>query len=265
MLPVFLDLKVVKFYTFGVFLLLAFFWGCYLLWKNFLLTAYKEEDIFDGMFLALTGGLFMSRLLYVVLHFNEFGFSILKFILINGYPGLSLYGFLIGFFFTLFFYTSRKKMKTMEVFDYFIPPAFLALGFGKIGSFFSGTELSGRLNHFLLTLFPLYEAVLFFLAAFFSYKILFSIRREKYEKGFNLFFFGLYFSFVSLMFGVIRSGKNLLQQPEFNIFLSSIFVLTFSFYFIYYFRSLIFERIANITRGVRRHGKKHSKTTHQKT
>ena len=96
MLPVLLDLKFIKIYTFGVFLVLAFFWGSFVLWKNIRLTAQKEDEIFDGLFISFAGGLFMSRLVYVILNFDKFGSSILKFILINGYPGLSLYGALIG-------------------------------------------------------------------------------------------------------------------------------------------------------------------------
>ena len=59
MIPVLLDLKFIKIYTFGIFLVLAFFWGAFILWKNYLLTAQKEEELFDGMFLSLAGGLFI--------------------------------------------------------------------------------------------------------------------------------------------------------------------------------------------------------------
>ena len=83
MLPVLLDLGFIKIYTFGVFLVLAFFWGCFLLWKNFLLTSQREEDIFDGLFFSIAGGLFVSRLVHVALNFKSFGFDALKFILLN--------------------------------------------------------------------------------------------------------------------------------------------------------------------------------------
>jgi len=110
MLPVLVDLKFIKIYTFGVFLVLAFFWGSFVLWKNIRLTPQKEEEIFDGLFLSLAGSLFFSRIIYVILNFEKFGFSILKFILINGYPGLSLYGALFGGFFTLFLYLLVKRL-----------------------------------------------------------------------------------------------------------------------------------------------------------
>jgi prolipoprotein diacylglyceryltransferase len=66
MLPVLLDLTVIKIYTFGVFLLFAFFWGSYFLWKNISLTSYKEEDIFDGLFIAFRRRDVYGRLFYVL-------------------------------------------------------------------------------------------------------------------------------------------------------------------------------------------------------
>ena len=110
MLPVLLDLKFIKIYTFGVFLVLGFFWSAFLLWRNIRLTSYKEEDVFDGLFFSLFGGLFIGRLIYVVLNFNDFGFDILKFILVNGYPGISLIGAILGGVFALFGFFGLKKI-----------------------------------------------------------------------------------------------------------------------------------------------------------
>src|SRR3989339_411654 len=124
MLPVLLNLKVIKIYTFGVFLVLAFFWGSYLLWRLIRLTSFKEEEVFDGLFWGLAGGIFFGRLFYIILNFSDFGFDLFRYILINGYPGLSLYGSLFGGFLTLFFYCLSKKIKFLEVIDYYIPPIF---------------------------------------------------------------------------------------------------------------------------------------------
>jgi len=223
MLPVLLDLKFIKIYTFGVFLVLALFWGSYLLWKNFLLTSYKEEEIFDGFFWALAGGLFFARFLYVILNFEKFGFDILKFILVNGYPGLSLYGFLTGSIATLYFYFLSKKISFLETMDYFIPAIFLSLGIGEVGDFFSSWT-------------PFYQGLFFLLGAFFSYRILFAIRREKYSKGFNFYFFCWYFGLGYFFFS--------LPKLSFNGLISFILLLTFTFYFLYYFRSLIFDKLS---------------------
>lgn len=272
MLPVLLDLRFLKLYTFGVFLVLAFFWGAFLLWKNFLLTSYKEDEIFDGLFFSLFGGFLISRILYVFFHFDKFGFSVTKFLLINGYPGLNLYGFLIGGFFTLYLYTVVKKMKFAEVVDYFVPAAFLALGFGKIGAFLSGAEVGAKTGFPIALryigvdgfrhLTPLYESLLFFAATFLSYKLLFSIRRDKYYKGFNFAFFIFYFAAVYALFDLLKVDRVMIWNISINLAFSVVLLLTYGLYFLYYFRSSIFGIFKNIKIP---HGKKTHKGVHQKT
>ena len=66
MLPVILDLGFFKIYTQGIFLVLAFFWSTFMLWKHIALTSFKEEEVFDGIFTALFGGLLVGRIVYVL-------------------------------------------------------------------------------------------------------------------------------------------------------------------------------------------------------
>jgi len=257
MLPVLLDLKFIKIYTFGVFLVLGFFWSAFLLWHNIRLTSYKEEDVFDGLFLSLFGGLFIGRLVYVVLNFNDFGFDILKFILINGYPGISLIGAILGGIFTLFGFFGLKKIDFSEIIDYFISPLFVALVFGKLGSFFSGADVGSVTTFFLkiryasfeglrhLTAF--YEAVFFAAAAYISYKLLFEIRKERLKKGILLMFFFWFFSLTYFIFDNLKERTLYLQGFSFNWLASSLMLLTTSFYFIYHFRS-------NIGNFINQHG-----------
>ncbi len=276
MLPVLLNLPFLKIYTFGVFLLLSFFWGAFLLWKNFLLTSYKEEDIFDGLFLSLVGGLLISRIVYVALHFDNFGLNLVKFFLINGYPGLSLYGFVFGGLLTFYIHCLIKKIKFLEAIDYVIPACFVALGFGKLGAFVSGAEIGAKTSLFLALkyvgvegyrhLTSFYESILFFLAAYFSYKLLFSIRRDKYPKGFNLSFFITYFAAVYFAFDSLKTGRVNLAGFSFHMMLSAALLLTFVIYFLYYFKSSIFGFFGDLFKfSSNKHGKKTSKVIHQKT
>lgn len=214
------------------------------------MTSYKEEEIFDSLFAAIIGGLAGGRLLYVIFHFDKFGFDILKFILVNGYPGMMLYGVLFGGFFTLWYQLNRKKIKFLDAVNYFVPPLFLGLAFGKLGSFFSGVEAGTKTSFFLAIkivglegrhhITPLYESLIFFLGAYLSYKLLFDMRREKYVKGFCFYFFIWFFSFVYFAFCKLKADQIFLyKQYSFNIVFSFILLLTLSFYFLYYFRDLI--------------------------
>ena len=249
MFPVLLDLKFVKIYTFGVFLVLAFFWASFVLWRNIRLTSQKEEEIFDGLFLALAGSLFFSRLVYVILNFDKFGLSFLKFILINGFPGLSLYGALFGCFLSLYLFFLLKKIKFKDIIDYFIPSVFIALAFGKLGSFFSGSEV-GSQTKFLLSikyfgydglrhLTPLYESIFFCLGAYISYKLLFETRKEKYGRSFVFYFFCWYFALIYFLFDKMKINNLYFLGYNFNKMVSTVLLLTLSVYFIYYFRNSI--------------------------
>jgi phosphatidylglycerol:prolipoprotein diacylglycerol transferase len=235
MLPVLVNVGSIKIYTFGVFLVLAFFWSSFLLWRLVRLTAHKEEVIFDGVFIALTVGLFLARLFYVIANFSQFGFSFLKFILINGYPGLSIYGALIGFIFSLYLYCLYKKINFLQVVDYFIAPILLALAIGFLGKFFA-------FENAIITIF---QSLLFFLFCYVAYRILFLIRQEKFFSGFNLIFFVNIFSFILLL-----SEKGINQKLPLFLF------LTTSIFFLYYFRTGLFLLFNSLLKGVENHGSK---------
>lgn len=256
MLPILFTIGPIKIYTFGVFLVLAFFWGAYLLWKLIRLTAFKEEEVFDGLFWSFFGALVFGRFAYIILNLKEFGLNLAKYFLINGYPGLSLYGVLFGGFLVLYFYSFFKKIRFEDLVDYFIPPLFTAIGFGKLGSFFSGAE-AGLKTKFILAirysgfdglrhLTPLYESLMFFLAVVITYKIIFEIRKEKFRRGFNYYFFIWYFSGTYFLFDKIKVSSLYLLGHSFNKVAAAILLLTTTIYFLYYFRSLVFSKIKTI-------------------
>lgn len=255
MLPVLLNLGFVKIYTFGVFLVLGFFWAIFLLWKNIRLTAFKEDDVFDGLFLSMFGSLFFGRLVFVFLNFKDFGFNLLKYILINGYPGISLYGAIFGGFLTLYLYTNSRKLNFNELIDYLISPIFIVMIFGRIGAFFSGTEI-GTKTDFLLKikyvgfdgarhLVGLYEGILLAIGLFLSYKILFEIRKERYYKGFLLKFFLWFLALTIFLFDKIKENHLYFLGQSLDFLISLIILLTISFHFVYYFRNGILSFIKN--------------------
>jgi len=188
--------------------------------------------VFDGLFISLAGGLFFGRLYYVLLNFDTFGVNILKFILINGYPGISLWGAIVGGFATLFVFLRYQKIRFFTVIDYFISPLFIALGFGKLGSFFAGSEIGTETTFFLalkyaghpgfrhLTAF--YEAVFFFIGAYISYRILFAIRREKMREGSGFFFFAVYFPLIYFLFDNLKGDRLYLLGQSFNGIVSAV-------------------------------------------
>jgi len=203
------------------------------------------------------GGLFFSRLVYVVINFDKFGFNLLKFILVNGYPGLSLLGYVGGGLLSLLIYFSAKKIKFMEVADYFIGPLFLTLAIGKLGSFLAGIEVGTKTKFILAVryvgydglrhLTPFYEGLLFLGCFFLAKKLLLDLRRGKLDKGFLIIFFFWSFSLVSFGFDLLKNNHIFFGKKSFNWYAYGILLLTFSLYFIYYFRTLFLAKLKNIT------------------
>lgn len=253
MIPILLDLKIVKIYTFGVFLVLAFFWGMFWMWKNTKLTSYKEEEVFDIFFGSLVGVLFFSRLFHVILNFSDFGFDVMRFILINGYPGLSLIGALFGGFLSLFLFAKVRKMDFLHFIDYLAGPVMLSLAIGKLGSFFAGIDVGVKTNFILAVKYvgyqglrhitPVYEALLYGVGAYFIHLILMSIRKEKLNKGFAFYFFIFYFSVTNLFLDKIKDNQLYFFGKSFNYIVSAILTIIFGIYFLYIFRKDIINYV----------------------
>lgn len=249
MLPVLLDLGFIKIYTYGVFVTLAFFWSTFFLWKNITMTSHKEDEIFDGVFIALLGGVFVGRLEHVILNFSDFGYNLLKFILINGYPGIGELGFVAGIILTLAIFCSVRKIEYMNLIDYSVPPLLLAIAIAKLGAFFAGSLIGTQTRFFLSLAYPnldgmrhltaLYESILFFAGSFFAFKILRSIRRNNLFEGFNLLFFVWYFSLITVLFDPITAFRPMVQGIGFDLIVGGVLLLTSSVYVIYHFRKLI--------------------------
>lgn len=254
MLPVLLDLGFFKIYTQGIFLVLAFFWGSFMLWKHVTLTSYKEEDVFDVIFMSLFGGLLAGRIVHVALNFKDFGFDFLKFFLINGFPGIHGMGAVFGFLLFLYLFSFWKKMDLKKFIDYLVSPMFLAIAIAKIGSFFSGSAVGTQTNFFLSLKYPsldgdrhltaLYESALFFIGSILAHRILMQIRREKLSNGFNFFFFLWYYGLVLAIFDPITSFRTKVWGISFDLLASGLLLLTVSVYFIYYFRKFILHNIS---------------------
>lgn len=257
MVPVLLNMPGLKLYTFGIFLMLAFFWGCFMVWHTIRLSSYKEEDIFDGLFISLGVAIFTGRLAYAALHFPDFGFSISRFILINGYPGISLYGAIVGGVVSFALYASRRKLTVLEVYDYLVSGMFLALAIGKLGAFFSGVEVGAKTGIPLAVVYAgyegyrhlssLYEALFFFIGAYCGYRLLLRIRRETVKRGMGLVFFIGYFALGNLLFDPLKEPNPTIFPSLVRPVAHGVILLTMLIIFGYYGGYKFFARFGKRT------------------
>lgn len=253
MLPILLNLGVIKIYTNGAFLILSFFWFGYFLWRDIALTSYKEEDVFDGIFAGLFGGLVIGRIAYALIHFDQFGFDLFKYLLVNGYPGINLTSFLIGFILFLLLNYNRKKISFKKIIDYIVPPMLLALGIGYLGGFFSGTMIGTQTNFILSLKYPnldgtrhltaFYGSLLFFIGSFISYRILFQIRKEKLFVGFNLIIFSIVYSLIVTATSYLWAFPVKIGDVRIDFIFNLVMLLTLSGYLLYYFRTFLIKLI----------------------
>ncbi len=252
MFPILLVSGVLKIYTLGFFLVLALFFGLFMLWKMIKLTSHKEEDVFDMFFISLLGSIFFARLVYVLSSFDKFKFDLLKFILINGYPGLSLFGALFGGILVLFLYVFRKKVAFLDIADYFVSPILLALGIGKIGSFLSGEE----------SVIALVESILFFVFTYVSYIVVRAIRRGKFSSGTAFYFFLFTFSLTNLLLDNLKMNHLYFFRFSLNFAVSLVLFIATAAYFIYYFRKEIVAKARYYGTYIKRGNNKSSQKTH---
>lgn len=233
------------------------------------MTSFHEEEMFDGLFLSLLGGLLFGRLFYILFYFSEFGMHIDRFIFINGYPGLSFVGLLVGAVISLILFFRFKKIPIFEALDYFVEPLFVALTFGFLGSFFAGVTVG------IKTAFPLairvggmtglrhptgmYLAVLFFIGIFIAHRLLMQVRRGVHKKGIVFIFSIWYISLVMVLLDGLQVTKPVFGKWSLDFGIALIFLLTFSFYFIYYFRSRLFGPLHKLRSNKHiLHDKKHT-------
>ncbi|KXK08845.1 MAG: Prolipoprotein diacylglyceryl transferase [Microgenomates bacterium OLB22] len=262
MLPVLIHIGFLKIYSFGVFVVLALLWGMFFVWKYVKLTALKEEEVFDMVFVGILSGAIISRLLYVLLHWSQFGLDISRIILINGYPGLSLYGFLFGFLGSLYLLMERKKIRFIETIDYVIPGLFLALSIGKLGSFIGGIDVGSQTTFFLSVLYPgyeglrhitaVYEALLYLIFFIISQQILFSIRRERFHDGFLIVFFTWSVSLITLSLDTLKDNQVYWGSFSSNGLISIVLLVVTTIYGVYYWRKQLVQIVTSISRKLKK-------------
>lgn len=264
MLPILFVVGPIKIYSMGLFLLLALFWGSFLLYKNTKLTSNREEEIFDGLFASLFGALIFARLFYVIFNFNDFGFSFLKFILINGYPGLSLWGGILGGFATFWIYCRIYKHKFIRLIDHAIPAIFMALFWGKLGVFFSGSDVGTPTNFFLSVMYegyektrhitPIYESVIYLIFTFISHRVLMAIRREKFFEGFNFILFLIVFSCANILLDFFYADNIYFLGFSLNLIISLSVLLLSGVFLVIKFNREILNKFSSLRKKGKSYG-----------
>jgi phosphatidylglycerol:prolipoprotein diacylglycerol transferase len=148
MSPILFSIGKFNVYAFGFFLAVSFVFSTFVIFK-YAKEEFKEEEYLDAYLYTALAGLISARFTYIVLHFGEFGFNILRYIVVRETPGLSLIGGLLGAFLFLLWYAKVKKYDFRHLLDLFAVTGSVALVFVKIGEQLGGAGFGNETNFFL--------------------------------------------------------------------------------------------------------------------
>lgn len=132
-------LSLIRTLAFGPFLALAFFAGAFVFWKKGKEEYYDEHLLFDVLLSTAFWGLIGARIGFIFVHFNEFGFDILKWFSLVSYPGYLGFSGLLAGTYALFTQTKMLHWDSFEIADFGAMAVALSTAVISIGMFVNGS------------------------------------------------------------------------------------------------------------------------------
>lgn len=139
MLPILFELGPITVYSFGFFLVLAYFLATFILWREGKRQGYNEEKLLDLSIISLVATLIGGRIYYVILNWNIFveqPTSIFAF----WQGGFAFHGSLLAVLVVGAYFIARWKWSFFQIADISSIAAAGAMVTGKIGAFFAGVD-----------------------------------------------------------------------------------------------------------------------------
>jgi len=153
MLPILFSIGKVTVYSLGFFLGLGALLSSFLIWRRFRDLGFKEEKTIDFLLALGFFGLLGSRLVYIAVHFDQFGWILTSWWLFGRYPGLSFWGAMFGFWLALHLFAKKQKWDFWQTADELSFGLLPLLILSQVGCFFDGCSLGKPTN----TLWGLYS------------------------------------------------------------------------------------------------------------
>lgn len=145
MYPILFNLGPLTIRSYGLFLVLAFIFGTYIVWKEGKRGGYNEEKLLDFSVVILVAALLGARLYYILLNLGVFLEAPMK-ILYIWQGGFAFHGALIGAVVGGYIYTKRAKWPFYQLADLTVVAASFAAAVGKIGAFLAGADYGTATN-----------------------------------------------------------------------------------------------------------------------
>ena len=125
-------------YILSLFVVLAYFWYCFVIYKKGLEFRYTAETLYDLALLSGVLGWLFARLGFVIEHFSVFKINFLRLVLLSEYPGYNYLGLVIGLVLAVTILARREEIKSYEGLDLLGLGLPGAMAFERLGRVFSG-------------------------------------------------------------------------------------------------------------------------------
>ena len=125
-------------FTLSFFLVLAYLWYCFVVYKKGLEFRYTAETLYDLALLSGALGWLFARLGFVIEHFSVFKVNFLRLVLLSEYPGYNYLGLVIGLVLAVTILARREEIKSYEGLDLLGLGLPGAMAFERLGRVFSG-------------------------------------------------------------------------------------------------------------------------------
>lgn len=234
MSPILFTIGPFNVYAFGFFLSLAFLFSTFIVWK-YAHEDLKEEEYLDAYLYTSLVALISGRAVYIILHFDEFGLNILKYIVVRETPGLSLEAGLLGSILFLFWYSKKKKEDFWKILDLFSLAGSFALVLAKIGEQLGGASFGRETNFFLGVQVAgssgrqhpveFYEAALLILVTYILYQVYKKVIRDKWPQGLVACIFGFSASLIIFLLEFLKARPVYLYGLSLKQIVSVVFLL----------------------------------------
>lgn len=139
MLPILFRIGPITVYSYGFFLVLAYFAATFILWREGKRQGYNEEKLLDFSIISLIASLIGGRIYYVLLNWSFFAADPVN-LLSFWDGGFAFHGSLVAVILVGIYFIRRWKWSFFQVADISAIAASAALTLGKLGAFLAGID-----------------------------------------------------------------------------------------------------------------------------
>lgn len=147
-------IDIIRAFILGPFLVLAFLVGTFVFWKKGGEEYYDQAELMDVLVLSCFSALVGARAGFILVHFNEFGFDVMKWLSWVSYPGYLGIAALACGFGAIIWHANKRKWDAYEVGDFGAIALSISMVVLYVGEFLNGSGFGNPTSWFVGMSFP---------------------------------------------------------------------------------------------------------------